>query len=39
VTNPAMTKAICATCLLACVVQVWSSKAVIDGEVKDVGRN
>jgi hypothetical protein len=33
-TNLAMTKAMCATCLLACVVQVWSSDAVVDGEVK-----
>jgi hypothetical protein len=33
-TNPAMTKAMCATCLLAYVVQVWSSEAVVDGEVK-----
>jgi hypothetical protein len=29
-----MAKAMCATYLLACVVQVWSSKAVVDGEVK-----
>ena len=34
VTNPTMAKAMCATCLLACVVQVWSSDAVVDGEVK-----
>jgi hypothetical protein len=34
VTNPTMTKAICTTCLLAYVVQVWSSEAVADGEVK-----
>jgi hypothetical protein len=34
VTNPTMAKAMCATCLLACVVQVWSSEAVVDGEVK-----
>jgi hypothetical protein len=34
VTNPTMTKAMCATCLLACVVQVWSSDAVVDDEVK-----
>jgi hypothetical protein len=29
-----MTKAMCVTCLLACVVQVWSSDAVVDDEVK-----
>jgi hypothetical protein len=34
VTNPIMAKAMCATCLLACVVQVWSSDVVVDGEVK-----
>jgi hypothetical protein len=34
VTNPAMAKAMCTTCLLACVVQVWSSEVVVDGEVK-----
>jgi hypothetical protein len=34
VTNPTMTKAMCATCLFACVVQVWSSDAVVNGEVK-----
>jgi hypothetical protein len=34
VTNPTMTKAMCMTCLLACVVQVWSSDAVVDSEVK-----
>jgi hypothetical protein len=34
VTNPTMVKVMCATCLLACVVQVWSSDAVVDGEVK-----
>jgi hypothetical protein len=33
VTNLAMAKAMCVTCLLACVVQVWSSE-VVDGEVK-----
>jgi hypothetical protein len=33
VTNPIMEKAMCATCLLACVVQVWSSEAVVDSEV------
>jgi hypothetical protein len=37
VTNPTMVKAMCATCLLACVVQVWSSEAVVDGEVKVKG--
>jgi len=32
---PNMTHKVCrATCLLACVVQVWSSEAVVDGEVK-----
>jgi hypothetical protein len=34
VTNLTMAKAMCATCLLACVVQVWSSDAVVDSEVK-----
>jgi hypothetical protein len=34
VTNPTMVKAMYVTCLLACVVQVWSSDAVFDGEVK-----
>jgi hypothetical protein len=34
VTNLIMVKAMRATCLLACVVQVWSSEAVVDGEVK-----
>jgi hypothetical protein len=34
VTNPTMAKAMCATCLLAYVVQVWSSEAVVDGKVK-----
>jgi hypothetical protein len=34
VTNPTMTKAMCATCLLACVVQVWSLDAVVGAEVK-----
>jgi hypothetical protein len=34
VTNPTLARALCATCLLACVVQVWSTKAVADGEVK-----
>jgi hypothetical protein len=34
VTNPTMMKAMCATCLLTCIVQVWSSDAVVDGEVK-----
>jgi hypothetical protein len=29
-----MTKATCTICLLACVVQVWSSEAVVDGEEK-----
>jgi hypothetical protein len=29
-----MAKAMCATYLLACVVQVWSSEAVVDGEEK-----
>jgi hypothetical protein len=32
-TNPTMTKAMCA-CLLAHGVQVWSMEAVVDGEVK-----
>jgi hypothetical protein len=34
VTNPTLAKALCATCLLACVVQVWSTEAVADDEVK-----
>jgi hypothetical protein len=34
VTNPTMTKAMCTTCVLACVAQVWSSEAVVDGRVK-----
>jgi hypothetical protein len=34
VTNPTMTKAMCAACLLARGVQVWSTEAVVDGEVK-----
>jgi hypothetical protein len=34
VTNPTMAKAMCATCLLACGVQVWSSEVVIDGKEK-----
>jgi hypothetical protein len=29
-----MAKAMCVICLLACVVQVWSSEAVVDGEEK-----
>ena len=33
-TNITMAKAMCATCLLTCGVQVWSSKAVVDGEEK-----
>jgi hypothetical protein len=33
VTNPTMVKAMCA-CLLARGVQVWSTEAVVDGEVK-----
>jgi hypothetical protein len=33
VTNPTMAKAMCA-CLLARGVQVWSTEAVADGEVK-----
>jgi hypothetical protein len=33
VTNPTMTKTICA-CLLARGVQVWSTEVVVDGEVK-----
>jgi hypothetical protein len=33
VTNPILAKALYATCLLACVVQVWSTEAVADGEV------
>jgi hypothetical protein len=33
VTNPTIAKAMCA-CLLACVVQVWSTEAVADGKVK-----
>jgi len=32
VTNITMAKAICATCLLACGVQVRSLEAVVDGE-------
>jgi len=32
VTNITMAKAMCATCLLTCGVQVWSSKAVVDSE-------
>jgi hypothetical protein len=34
VTNPNMVKAMCATCLLACIVQVQSSEAVVDGKEK-----
>jgi hypothetical protein len=34
VTNLTIAKTMCATCLLACVVQVWSSDTVVDGEVK-----
>jgi hypothetical protein len=34
VTNITMAKAMCATCLLAGGVQVWSSEAVVDGEEK-----
>jgi hypothetical protein len=34
VTNPTMVNAMCVTCLFACVVQVWSLEAVVDGEVK-----
>jgi hypothetical protein len=33
VTNPTMTKAMCA-CILARDVQVWSTEAVVDDEVK-----
>jgi hypothetical protein len=33
-TNPTMVKAMCAIYLLAYVVQVWSSEAVVDGGVK-----
>jgi hypothetical protein len=33
-TNITMAKAMCATCLLACGVQLWSSKAVVDGDEK-----
>jgi hypothetical protein len=35
-TNTTMAKAMCTTCLLACVVQVWSSDVVVhvDDEVK-----
>jgi hypothetical protein len=33
VINPTMAKAMCA-CLLARDVQVWSTEAVVDGEVK-----
>jgi hypothetical protein len=32
-TNPTMAKAMCA-CLLVRGVQVWSTEAVVDGEVK-----
>jgi hypothetical protein len=32
-TNPTIAKAMCA-CLLAHDVQVWSTEAVVDGEVK-----
>jgi len=34
VTNITMAKAMCATCLLACGVQVWSSEAMVDDEEK-----
>jgi hypothetical protein len=34
VTNPTLAKALCVTYLLACVVQVWSTETVADGEVK-----
>jgi hypothetical protein len=34
VTNLTMAKAMCATYLFTFVVQVWSSEAVVDGEVK-----
>jgi hypothetical protein len=34
VTNPTLVKALYATCLLACIVQMWSTEAVADGEVK-----
>jgi hypothetical protein len=34
VTNPTLAKALCVICLLACVVQVWSTEAVANGEVK-----
>jgi hypothetical protein len=34
VTNTSMTKAMCAVCLLTRDVQVWSTQAVVDGEVK-----
>jgi hypothetical protein len=34
VTNTTLAKALCVTCLLACVVQVWSTETVADGEVK-----
>ena len=30
VTNPTNAKAMCAICLLACVVQVWSSDEVVN---------
>jgi hypothetical protein len=33
VTNPAMARAMCA-CLLARSVQVWTTEAVVNGEVK-----
>jgi hypothetical protein len=35
VTNSTLAKALCATCLLACVVQVWSTETVADSGVKD----
>jgi hypothetical protein len=40
VTNPTMTKVMCA-CLLARGVHVWSTEAIVDGEVKvkDTTRN
>jgi hypothetical protein len=34
VINLTLVKALYATCLLTCVVQVWSTEAVADGEVK-----
>jgi hypothetical protein len=34
VINPTLAKALYATCLLACIVQVWSTEAVADSEVK-----